>query len=283
MIVFGRRFAAGAGSRSARNEMSTFQWEEADIHELAHVAKWAEVCGAAVPGELKWMFRGHSNSAYKLSPTLARELPDGTSYEEALRTESLAHRVFDEQAHLHLTDWDKSRDPTLTDRWAMMQHFRAPTRLLDWTCSLYVATYFAVCDVSDSDGMVWGMNCEHYDRDYGESEPVPSESAAQEGVFTTDGNPKLYVVQSTRKSPRMLAQQSVFTVCTDPRADHGEVLAEVAAEHNMPKVLLKWRIPADRKLPLLRELRGVNITAASLFPGADGLGTATMEAVRALR
>jgi len=37
-------------------------------------------------------------------------------------------------------------DEDLVGWWQLMQHYRAPTRLLDWTRSPYVATYFAVIE-----------------------------------------------------------------------------------------------------------------------------------------
>jgi len=42
----------------------------------------------------------------------------------------------------------------------LMQHYRAPTRLLDWSESPLVALYFALVDKlqEDSDGALWCMD-----------------------------------------------------------------------------------------------------------------------------
>jgi hypothetical protein len=41
----------------------------------------------------------------------------------------------------------------------LMQHYRAPTRLLDWTESPFVALHFAIEDqVNDHDGAIWVLN-----------------------------------------------------------------------------------------------------------------------------
>jgi hypothetical protein len=39
-----------------------------------------------------------------------------------------------------------------------MQHYRLPTRLLDWSESILLATYFAVNDKPDKPGVLWALS-----------------------------------------------------------------------------------------------------------------------------
>lgn len=56
--------------------------------------------------------------------------------------EYLLTREFRLRAHHYLTDLPDDAD--YLEWWSLMRHYGAPTRLLDWTYSIYVATYFAL-------------------------------------------------------------------------------------------------------------------------------------------
>jgi hypothetical protein len=66
------------------------------------------------------------------------------------------------------------------------------------------------------------------------------------------------------------AQQSRFSVCTNPLSNHESVLNESGG-------LNKIEIPKESKPELLRELHQMNITAKTLFRGLDGLGKSIYE------
>jgi hypothetical protein len=91
-------------------------------------------------------YRGHGDAEWQLLPLLFRDrnAPVDGSRERRDHFLALEHNLYFEfrararELHgQHLTSWDVL---------FAMQHFRAPTRLLDWTETFAVALYFALSD-----------------------------------------------------------------------------------------------------------------------------------------
>lgn len=71
-------------------------------------------------------------------------------------------RQFKRQCHHHTSQTPEPRD---TMEWlALMQHYGAPTRLLDWPYSFYAAVFFAVDGASErkvgDTCCVWAINAD---------------------------------------------------------------------------------------------------------------------------
>ncbi len=104
-----------------------------------------------------WIFRGHKRESYGLKPSIERAHP----YCEWAEAEYRVLSEFRSKARMHL---DPAQIPAMDDKlgWlAVMQHYGAPTRLLDFTYSPYVALYFALRnrDKKESDHVeVWGID-----------------------------------------------------------------------------------------------------------------------------
>ncbi len=228
-------------------------------------------------------FRGQErkSSTWRLQPSIARQLPSNCTFEAALGIERLLLQEFRQDGHRNLPNWEipDPRNAYQLLGWLMaMQQYGAPTRLLDWTFSPYVAAYFAVREAPEEDGVLWM----HYYPALVKALQAPPKTDVSLGrvdkalagkAETPSAPPGICAVfQKMQRPERMYAQQGFYMVCEDPRRAHDEVMDEIAKKASAEPFLHKMVITSSAKVQFLANLRMMNITGASLFPGADGLG-----------
>jgi hypothetical protein len=97
-------------------------------------------------------FRGHAAETWELHPGVFREGFQGDTDAERLRLErhlTQDFRVMSAGLHHHIEE---------SDLYFLQQHYRMPTRLLDWTNNPLAALYFAVTSHLDKDGAFFAMD-----------------------------------------------------------------------------------------------------------------------------
>jgi FRG domain len=123
------------------HEHGMFGAEQLQNHE--HIYKASH---PPVPTKLRYWFRGHSDIRWGLLPSIHRysESDQHGLLEGALVTcFTLNHAEYSLNKH------------GLLKILSTMQHYRYPTRLLDWTSNIMSAAYFAVAELDDNDGVIW--------------------------------------------------------------------------------------------------------------------------------
>jgi hypothetical protein len=260
-------------------------WPEQRIGSLRDIQELAAYRKATWPNTERWLFRGQSDADWSLQPSLSREL--ATSRLDRFRITQLEREVanrFWREAHREIEPGVSSKRAISLNSWALMQHYGTPTRLLDWSLSPYVAIYFAVEQAWESDGALWWFSAataEHlmvnrFGHGYIEKSDLLFKSG-DDDVFVSPTPPAmLFTYQLNLAIQRMGNQQSTFTFCLDPLADHAEVLAGLAAYSDGPHCG-KLVIPKELKPELLRELHFMNVTGKAMFPGLDGIGRTLRE------
>jgi hypothetical protein len=227
-----------------------------------------------------WVFRGQADAGWLLEPSIDRVVR-GRDAKAAIYVEKAALAEFRRHAHLYLSGPILPADGSkLVDWWTIMQHHRAPTRLLDWSASPYVAAYFAVEDHWSTDGVIWGferavlranMEIKHG--------PAPTANSDQEKTFwEADSPPQVTCISRAMNSERMMVQQGMFTICRRPLTNHADAISDLGQPPTT--YLTKIIIPHKLKPDFLLRLRVMNINANALFPGMDGIGRSVSELVR---
>lgn len=89
-----------------------------------------------------FIYRGHADSNWMLTSTLERELEGGVVASNFKGIEEYYLNLFESKYHIYN---DVEHEPKSKLGWlSIMQHYGAPTRLIDFTESPYVALYFAL-------------------------------------------------------------------------------------------------------------------------------------------
>ncbi len=133
-------------------------WNEIRIEKWGDLVKEFDSLDYGPPSEMPYLFRGQSDAAWPLTDSLSRLIGTPTYVSTRAYVEEIAFRRFLGQAHLFLDPCSLPTEESLLAWWGLMQHFGCPTRLLDWSASPFVATYFAVVDNQDRAGVVWAFD-----------------------------------------------------------------------------------------------------------------------------
>jgi len=230
-----------------------------------------------------FIFRGQSDANWPLHPSLVRlALKSGLNSEKAIELESAALDKFREVAHLYLPPSTIPHQDDLVSWWILMQHYGAPTRVLDWTESPFVALYFAALGEWNRSGAVWlihvGNALNHFEKTHEEYDF--SKAVKNPKQFLEPGTtPVLYFLKRKTQTDRMGVQQMQTTVSTQVLADHGKTLEAILPDRKEIVQFSKLIIPGKLKPEFMRRLRTMNVTARALFPGIDGLGRSVSELI----
>lgn len=259
-------------------------WPERTINVLQELQQLSNQIDAYWPNSDRCLFRGQASVHWTLQPSIARELCGSKlNWFQVCRLEREMANRFRHDAHRELSTAVLPRRDCLINWWPMMRHYGAPTRLLDWSLSPYVALYFAVEQRWDEDGALWwfrASTAEHlmsctYGTAFNDHQKYLLDG--EDDPFQIASPPNmLFVFEVKRAIERIGNQQGLFSVSLDPNSDHAKVLEDLTGYADGPHCE-KLIIPKARKPDLLRELQLMNVTGKSMFPGLDGLGRTLTE------
>lgn len=234
-------------------------------YNVIRVQSWEEYLSIISDSPYQnWAFRGQRDASAPLYSALSRYLMAFRIDQRAWREqEQRILRVFKRKA-IHFLDHVPDRDDDF--EWlAMMQDHGAPTRLLDFSWSPYVAAFFALHNTTE-EGVIWACNPVEIEN---EADVELNDPGKFRKYLLSNKNSFAWMGEPHAMNRRLIAQSGTFLV---PGVLHKSI-EEILMNYSNPKeTLIKFILPANKiREKGMRELYRMNITSATLFPDLDGL------------
>jgi hypothetical protein len=251
---------------------------------------WYWALGAGID----WVFRGQRDEKWDISSSLERAIP--ASWDKATKknkkeigdflgySESKLFDKFSERVDQFASTGEAAADSVL-GKLALMQHHGVPTRLIDWTESPYVATFFAVDEANDpeKDCAVWAISSEWCQERSAAAVrkklKLTKEQFSNREDFSLDNILAETVLKGTvplvaplrplKLNTRIASQQGLFLCPGDLNMTFMENLRALG-ESELPTMLFKFIFPASWRPEIFHDLFNMNIGPQTLFPGLDG-------------
>jgi hypothetical protein len=248
------------------------QW---DLKNFSDFVSWVEEHAIG----LNFLFRGQSNSEWRLETTLEREFGENTGLDFYYRkvclakpqVETYTEKEWDIPPYHEYEKWledcrgdsiNFSRDFKAYEFMAYLRHHGFPSPLLDWSRSPYVAAFFA------------------FRKPQSERVAIYAYSEMPRGIKSGQSGKALIKVLGpyVRTHKRHFQQQSWYTICAliqphnkaeEPHyKNHETVFAESDDDQDL---LWKVTLPASERIRALSHLNRFNLNAFSLFGSEESL------------
>lgn len=252
------------------------------------------------PHKTELFFRGHSDKAYELKPSIYRN-------QKLISNENILFKEF-----ILRTPIDFLNEKSALERLVKMQHYGLPTRLLDITSNPLVALYFACSGKEKKDGKVLSFriqnsNIKYYDSDtvsilaniskrpitfsiknikelsiekFNE-EPeaqyllheIREEKAYFRPVINSKDIEKVVAVKVKQSNNRIIKQSGAFLIfgINEEKNNHASLPKNwiVDEDVNQNKEKIDFTVDKDMKKEILKELDTLGINESTLFPELD--------------
>ena len=184
------------------------------IDDLVHFGKLAGV---------NFVYRGQSNYEWPLQTKLERDISDSIREAPGLdRYEEYALEQFKRRAHLYMTASEQPKREDDTEWLSFIQHYGGPTRLLDFTRSVFIAAYFAIGHGNKADAaVVYAINTRplavtfweraaEYVKLYGNKGGQSDVAMLKDSIAQDRCIPGVVVFNPKKQNRRLLQQQGLF-------------------------------------------------------------------------
>ncbi len=246
--------------------------------------------------ETKFLFRGHGNhDKYKLEPKIFRikktQYGSITQYSQ-LEYNILADFISEAKAY------EKNILDNDTQAWLeMAQHYKVPTRLLDFTENPLVALYFACRSKTETVAAVWILNEKSYEKKIWnvpflkltlDSQAIVNAIIEREILLL--GNPQRnnmieykypWIYKPRYRDERMKLQSSMFMIWGSLSGALTDMLAEndymnfddtEVVDPDTAGFICALEVNPEKKSEILKQLDMLGINEKFIYPGLDGIG-----------
>jgi len=211
------------------------------------------------------IFRGHKDSTYCLKTSLHRTGRRNINRYSQVDIPVLERHIANLTGRAYRLDDAYEHGELLY----LAQHHGFPTPLLDWTESPFIAAFFAF------DGVPKNQNDKEKPVRIFMFDPTAWHEKHHRVLFVDDPRPSFSVhIFRSRDNKRALPQQSVVTFSNICDIDG---FVNYYRDKDKVKYLLRIDLPAKNRNVAMKELQYMGITAASMFPGLDGMCAALKE------
>lgn len=246
--------------------------------------------------EPQFLFRGHGNhKKYLLEPKIFRTKK--TQYGFTTQFSRLEYNIlldFISEARAYERNVFDNDIQTWLE---IAQHYKVPTRLLDFTENPLVALYFACRSKSNETASVWIINEDAYEKRFlyisyiklaSDSQTIVSNIIEREILLLGKQErnnfpdyPYPWIYKPKYRDERMKLQSSMFMIWGSRECALTEMISEPnymnmddneVITSDSPAFLYALEINPERKSEILKQLDMLGINEKFIYPGLEGIG-----------